>query len=201
GQTLHVDFTPADPANYNPASKDVVINVIKAPATITIVGLTPSPTYDGTPKSVTATTSPAGLSTVTITYNGSTTPPVNAGTYTVVASLNNPSYQGSASGTLVINKAIATITFTGGLTFTYDGSPKPTTAAVDPVVTGLKIDYTDVSHNRSTDAPTNAGEYQVDATLANTNYAADKVTVTLVINKAPASIALGNLIQTYHGSP
>src|SRR5206468_3644051 len=35
GQTLHVDFTPTDTANYNTASKDVVINVVKATPVIT----------------------------------------------------------------------------------------------------------------------------------------------------------------------
>src|SRR5439155_814360 len=35
GQTLHVDFTPTDNTNYNVASKDVVINVLKATPTIT----------------------------------------------------------------------------------------------------------------------------------------------------------------------
>src|SRR5438046_3707419 len=35
GQTLHVDFTPADTANYNGASKDVTINVLKATPVIT----------------------------------------------------------------------------------------------------------------------------------------------------------------------
>jgi len=34
-QTLHVDFTPADTANYNITSKDVTINVMKATPTIT----------------------------------------------------------------------------------------------------------------------------------------------------------------------
>lgn len=33
-QTLHVDFTPTDTANYNKASKDVTINVLKATPTI-----------------------------------------------------------------------------------------------------------------------------------------------------------------------
>ena len=33
-QTLHVDFTPTDTANYNNASKDVSINVLKATPTI-----------------------------------------------------------------------------------------------------------------------------------------------------------------------
>jgi hypothetical protein len=35
GQTLHVDFTPTDTANYNTASKDVTINVLKRAVTVT----------------------------------------------------------------------------------------------------------------------------------------------------------------------
>jgi MBG domain-containing protein len=35
GQTLHVDFTPTDSTNYATASKNVLINVLKAPLTIT----------------------------------------------------------------------------------------------------------------------------------------------------------------------
>src|SRR5439155_27035259 len=35
GQTLHVDFTPWDTANYNTASIDIVINVLKATPSIT----------------------------------------------------------------------------------------------------------------------------------------------------------------------
>ena len=34
-QTLHVDFTPTDTANYNMTSKNVTINVMKATPTIT----------------------------------------------------------------------------------------------------------------------------------------------------------------------
>ena len=34
GQTLHVDFTPTDTANYNNVSKNVTINVQKATPTI-----------------------------------------------------------------------------------------------------------------------------------------------------------------------
>src|SRR5207249_3811297 len=52
----------------------------------------------------TATTNPAGLS-VSFTYNGSQTPPTNAGSYTVVGTINDANYQGSATGTLTINQA------------------------------------------------------------------------------------------------
>ncbi len=57
--------------------------------------------YDGTPKSVTVTTNPAGLS-VSVTYDGSSTPPTGTGTYAVVATITDPNYSGTANGTFVI---------------------------------------------------------------------------------------------------
>ena len=56
------------------------------------------------------TTTPSGLST-SVTYNGSATAPTNGGSYAVVATITDPNYTGSASGTLVIAKANQTITF------------------------------------------------------------------------------------------
>ena len=47
-----------------------------------------SQTYDGSAKAVTATTTPSGLA-VTFTYNGSTTAPTAAGSYTVVGTIND----------------------------------------------------------------------------------------------------------------
>jgi len=60
--------------------------------------------YDGTPKQVTAVTSPAGLA-VQFTYNGSAILPVSPGTYEVIASINTVSYQGTATGSLSIYEA------------------------------------------------------------------------------------------------
>jgi rhamnogalacturonan endolyase len=57
--------------------------------------------YDGSPEAATATTLPAGLS-VTFTYNGSPLAPTLPGSYAVVATIDDPNYAGSASGTLVI---------------------------------------------------------------------------------------------------
>jgi len=75
------------------------VTISHAAATVTLSGLLQ--TFDGTPKSVTATTTPAGL-TVSITYNGSTSAPVNLGTYQVVATIVDPVYQGSVTNDLVI---------------------------------------------------------------------------------------------------
>src|SRR5439155_4624934 len=58
GQTLHVDFTPTAPANYNTASKDVMINVV-APATSSGSGGT-SPDRDATSPGSDATSPGSG---------------------------------------------------------------------------------------------------------------------------------------------
>jgi hypothetical protein len=56
---------------------------------------------DGSPKSPTVTTDPAGL-TYTLTFNGSATVPSSPGSYAVVATINETNYEGSASGTFDI---------------------------------------------------------------------------------------------------
>ncbi len=94
----------------DPSQNDVqpfTIVVDKASATITLNNLTP--TYNGSAQAATATTAPAGLS-VSFTYNGSSTVPTNAASYTVVATVNDPNYTGTKSGTLVIGKAALTVT-------------------------------------------------------------------------------------------
>jgi len=72
---------------WNPAP-DIpqTLTVNKANATITLGSLTT--TYNGLPQSATATTVPAGL-TVDFTYDGSATLPADAGSYAVVATIND----------------------------------------------------------------------------------------------------------------
>ena len=60
--------------------------------------------YDGAGKAASATTTPAGL-TVNFTYNASSTLPTNVGTYTVVGSISDATYYGSASATMTIRPA------------------------------------------------------------------------------------------------
>src|SRR5207247_356158 len=158
----------------------------KAAATITLSNLTQS--YDGSPKPATVTTSPAGLSGVSITYDGSATAPTNAGSYAVVASLSNTNYSASnATGTLTIHEP-ATTTLSN-LPQSYDGSPKPATVTTSPAgLSGVSITY-----DGSATAPTNIGSYAVVASLNNANYAASDATGTLIINKTAATITLSNL--------
>ena len=83
----------------------------QSPATLTFTSL--NFTYNGTAQFATVSTSPAGLSGVTISYaqNGvAVANPTHAGDYTVTATLDNANYVATpASGTLVINQATPTI--------------------------------------------------------------------------------------------
>ncbi len=88
--------------------KTLTITIQPATATVSLNNL--AQPYSGSPKSVVVATSPSGLSN-SITYAGSTTPPTNAGSYAVVATIASTNYAGTASGTLVIAKADQTISF------------------------------------------------------------------------------------------
>ncbi|MDA1340725.1 MAG: S8 family serine peptidase [Verrucomicrobia bacterium] len=76
--------------------------VPKTAASITLAGL--NQTYNGSAQSVSITTSPPGLS-YTVTYDGTSSAPTNAGTYNVVATITDPNYEGSSTSTLIVAKA------------------------------------------------------------------------------------------------
>jgi rhamnogalacturonan endolyase len=140
-------------------------------------------TYDGAPKPVAVTTVPAGLP-INVTYDGSATPPTNAGTYAVIATIADPSYTGSASGTLTIRPAGALIAF-DGLHQTYDGMPKLVTAVTIPGGLPLTVTY-----GGGATPPTLPGTYAVEATLDDPNHsgaAMDTLTIgiTALVRHAP----------------
>jgi len=119
--------------------------------------------YDGTARSVVATTTPAGLM-VRITYDGSSNAPTNAGTYTVIGSIEDPYYQGSVTNLLVISKGAATISL-GGLAQTADGTPKSVTVITVPA--GLLVS---VTYDGLATAPTSPGSYNVTGVINDPNY-------------------------------
>ena len=107
-RTLTATFTPTDTVNYATTSASVSLTVNKGAATVTLSGL--NQTYNGTVRSVSVTTTPAGLAT-TLTYNFAATVPTDAGLYEVVASVTDPNYTGSSIGTMTIAKATPVITW------------------------------------------------------------------------------------------
>ena len=150
---------------------DNTFTTVKASATVSLGIL--AFTYDGTPKATTATTSPLGK-TVVITYNGSTTPPTAAGSYTVAATVNDTDYQGTATGTLVIAKATATVAITpASLSATYGGTPKAAAATTTPSSLAVVFTYTGTSgtvYGPSPSAPSATGSYTVAAVINDANY-------------------------------
>jgi probable HAF family extracellular repeat protein len=91
-------------------SATATLRILPAPVAVSLDNL--EHVYDGAPKTVTVTTSPAiavrpegaGLEPmgIAITYDGSATPPSNPGEYTVAATVTSYGYTGNATGTLVI---------------------------------------------------------------------------------------------------
>lgn len=153
-------------------SNIATVTVLRAPATITFSGL--DAVYDGTPKPVTVTTDPPGLA-VSVTYDGSSSPPSGAGSHAVSAAITDPDHQGAAEGTLVIAKAPATALLSG-LSAVFDGAPKPVTVTTDPP--GLAVG---VTYDGSSSPPSAAGSHAVVATITDPNHSGS-ATGTLVIS-------------------
>ena len=92
-------------ANFQPAP-DVAHTIVIAKATATVTLSSLFHNYDGQPKSASATTDATGVSTIDLVYrlNGvDVAQPTEPGTYSVVATLINANYQGSASAAFIIN--------------------------------------------------------------------------------------------------
>lgn len=137
------------------------VTVAPASAAVTLGAL--AQIYDGSPRVVSVTTAPAGLP-VTVTYNGSVSPPVDAGTYTIEANVIDPNYQGAASGVLEVAKAVATVTL-GNLSHPYDGAPKSVSVTTNPPGLGTAVTY-----SGSNDPPSAVGIYAVVASVTDANY-------------------------------
>src|SRR5215218_5831885 len=133
----------------------------KLTAAVTLSNLSQS--FNGSPAAVSVTTEPAGLP-VTVTYNGATQPPTAIGTYAVVATVNDPNYQGSATGSLVVDRTPVFVTLSN-LSHTYDGSPKAAAVSTSPAGPVVNVIY-----DGSPTPPSAVGTYSVVATINDPNY-------------------------------
>jgi subtilisin family serine protease/subtilisin-like proprotein convertase family protein len=170
-----------DDPNYT-GSENGTLEITAANATIAFADLTR--TYTGSPLGATITTSPPGLAT-SVTYDGGGEP-TESGSYTVVATITEPGYTGSNSDTFTIAPAEAEITLSN-LTQTFDGNPKPVTAATVPA--GLTVD---VTYDGASAAPTDVGSYTVVATVDDPNYTGSE-SGTLEITSANVAITIDSI--------
>ena len=133
---------------------------------------------------------PVALSSGSATCGANSVLPV--GTHAVSAVYSgDANFNGSNSSpiTQTVNKATATVTLSN-LNQTYTGSPLMPTATTSP--SGLTVTWTGAPQ-------TNVGSYPVTAAVNDANYQGS-ATGTFTVNKAPATVTLSNLTQTYTGS-
>jgi hypothetical protein len=136
------------------------VNVISAPS---YSPASLSQTYTGSGISVTLTnTNPPYL----VTYNGSTSLPVAAGSYTVIATVTDtnayPPF--SVTNTLLIAQAPVVLQF-ANTNQPYNGYPRTVTVSSTPSAAAFNITYAG-----SQSAPSNAGTYALQAAANDPNY-------------------------------
>jgi hypothetical protein len=194
-------------------STAAALSVSRIPTTIALSNLTA--TYDGAAHAVTATPTPAGAS-IALTYSGagatpytaSTSPPVNAGTYLVTATVTDAEHQGSTSALFVIGGApgaeaplvvTAPVTQTIGygttvtLTADVSGSPSP---ALQWRKDGVAIPgATNGSYTIYGAAFTDAGNYDVMAANAGGTLVSPAAIITVAKNTQ--TIAFAAPTQSY----
>ena len=191
---------------FTPTVKTFTVTALRATASLAISGL--SQTYTGAPLAVTVASTPVGLSTVNVTYNGSAVAPTNAGSYDVVATLDNPSFEASATGTLVIGRASQSALVASGpetLSFGDAGVQLGTTG-------GSGVGIVTFSAGASTACSVTSGGLltmtrgtgtcSLTATKASdANYeSVTSAPISVSSAKATASIALTDLAYTYDAS-
>ena len=178
------------------------LTVNRATATLSLSNL--SQVYNGTPRPVTITTSPAGISGTSATYNGSTTVPKNVGTYAVVASLNNTNYTADpVNGTLEITNATPVITWNNPSDITYGTALSGTQLNAVANVNGSPIAGT-MAYTPAAGTVLQAGPSQtlsVVFTPSDSNYSTASKSVVINVSKATPTVTISGGTYTYDKQP
>jgi hypothetical protein len=199
-------YTPTNP-NYPVTRTNLAVTVNKAAATVVLFDT--NQIYDGTSKRVTATTTPPDL-TVVFTYNGSSTPPVTTGSYTVAATIEDTNYAGTVAGTLLVGKS-SLVLAAQAITRLYGQTNAQFTVVADGLMNGDSLtnlpgtlDFTVEDTNNTVvtvDTNTPAGTYTIiPRGLTSSNYAITYTNGTLMIAPAILTVTANSLTNVY-GSP
>ena len=173
----------------------VTVTVVKAQGMIVLGDL--SQRYSGSPRTPSATTSPAGLAVhFSFSRNGApVAQPVDAGPYVVTAVVDDPAYAGSATAMMEITRAPAAVVLSGLTGQTYDGTPRYARATTTPAGLQAVVVYSTLDGG-AVAAPTSAGTYNVVATIVDANYFGTG-SGRLVIDKATPRITWNAAGLTY----
>jgi uncharacterized protein with FMN-binding domain len=186
--SYNVQITVNDPNWQGTLNTTLVIQ----PAAANIVLGNMTQTYNGNAKSATITTVPAGIA-VSSTYDNNAGAPMNAGTYTLNATITDPNYTGSAQGVFIIEKANAQIALSN-LQQVFDGSAKKVTVSTTPA--GLA---TQVLYDTFATMPIKVGTYTVGVTVQDSNYKGSAQGKLDILSAA--TISLTELSKPYNGNP
>lgn len=200
--TCAVKFDQAGNDYYLPATTTQNATAGTIPVTSIVISDL-SHVYNGSSHAASVVVTPSVAFAVTYsspTYPSSTTPPTDAGNYTVTVNVTDPNYSGSTTDTLVIQKATAGIAISN-LSQTYDDTNKPATVTTTPSGLAKTVTYSSLTYPASTTAPKEAGFYTVTVTIDSSekNYAGT-ATDTLVIAKALSTVTVNASNATYDGS-
>jgi uncharacterized repeat protein (TIGR01451 family) len=172
------------------------VTVSPTPATVSIGNTTQ--VRNGSPKPVSVTTTPSGL-TFSVTYDGSTTAPSAAGSYAVVATITDPDYSGSSNATLQVNPYGAATNIAANSATTVNGlagtaaSPLPSVKVTDAfgnAVPGYSITFVAGANSGTLSGATPATDANGIATLGGWTLgtaASESVTVTTALGGSPVT--------------
>ncbi len=192
------EATFAAEASYAASSAAGSLTVGKATASLSLVVDDLEQTFDGSPKTVGYSISPAGLSGVSINYSQNdiaVTSPINAGSYIVQASITNNNYEAiNATGTLVISKAEQVINWANPKNIVYG------TALSDTQLNAEALGGATLKYSPALGTVLNAGLQSLSVTAEETdNHHAASKTVNLFVDKAKIALEFGQLEFTYDG--
>ncbi len=176
GVTYYYQVVATNASASSVPSAEASVTTPKLAATVILSNLTQG--YNNTPRSVGVSPTPGGLITI-VTYEGSSSAPTNAGSYTVIATVSDVAYEGGVTGILTIATAAIGVTA---------DSVNKTVGAGDPSLTysissGQLFGSDSFVGTLSRAAGESSGYYAINqGTLSvNSNYALSFVSGTLTI--------------------
>ncbi|WP_044207874.1 MBG domain-containing protein [Flammeovirga sp. OC4] len=187
--------------NYEGSSTAILEIKDKLEAKITA---TSSTIYNGSAQAVSyeitdQNDTPISVNEVTVTYNGTTEVPVNAGSYDLVITIDDPEYKGAYASTYTIEKATPTISISD-LSYIYNGSDREATVIVTGINSEDLSSFTTVTYTQSETevTPNVVGEYMVNVSVSSDNYEGSSTAILEIKDKLEASIVIKSTSKTYN---
>jgi hypothetical protein len=167
--------------NYNISYLPGILTIVPDTALVLVDTAGLAQTYDGTARTVSVSTVPEGLD-VTVTYDNLSEGPVNAGSYSVHAVINDLNYVGEATATLEILPAAATVTAANAWIYDFDPLPGFTASFSGFVGTDDESVVDTLFFTVSPAYTGAAGTYQIIPSATADNYVFTPVNGTLYVN-------------------